>query len=108
MIVIDGGFSKAYQPKTGIAGYTLLYNSYGMQLVAHKHFHSKEDVLINGTDVLSVRRLVDRKLRRKKVRETNVGRELMKQIAVLDQLLFYKYQKKARIQTDRSNERFLV
>ncbi|BBN99348.1 fructose-bisphosphatase class III [Sporolactobacillus terrae] len=108
MIVIDGGFSKAYQPKTGIAGYTLLYNSYGMQLVAHQHFHSKEDVLMNGTDVFSVRRLVDRRLRRKKVRETNVGRELMKQIAVLDQLLFYKYQKKACIQTDRPNEHFLV
>ena len=45
MIVIDGGFSKAYQSTTGIAGYTLLYNSYGMQLVAHKQFQSKEDVL---------------------------------------------------------------
>ncbi|MGU9505073.1 fructose-bisphosphatase class III, partial [Bacillus paralicheniformis] len=40
MIVIDGGFSKAYQSTPGIAGYTLLYNSYGMQLVAHKHFNS--------------------------------------------------------------------
>lgn len=45
MIVIDGGFSKAYQSTTGIAGYTLLYNSYGMQLVAHKHFNSKEEIL---------------------------------------------------------------
>lgn len=41
MIVIDGGFSKAYQSTTGIAGYTLLYNSFGMQLVAHQHFNSK-------------------------------------------------------------------
>ncbi len=40
MIVIDGGFSKAYQSTTGIAGYTLLYNSFGMQLVAHQHFNS--------------------------------------------------------------------
>lgn len=54
MIVIDGGFSKAYQSKTGIAGYTLLYNSYGMQLVAHKRFISKEDVLQTGTDRKSV------------------------------------------------------
>ncbi|MCQ2008573.1 MAG: fructose-1,6-bisphosphatase [Sporolactobacillus sp.] len=91
MIVIDGGFSKAYQSKTGIAGYTLLYNSYGMQLVAHQRFHSKEDVLENGTDVLSVRRLVDRELRRKKVRETNIGKNILEQIAVLNDLLTYKY-----------------
>ncbi|SFG05416.1 fructose-1,6-bisphosphatase [Sporolactobacillus nakayamae] len=91
MIVIDGGFSKAYQSKTGIAGYTLLYNSYGMQLVAHQRFTSKEDVLLNGTDVLSVRRLVDRKLRRKKVRETNIGENILEQIAVLHELLQYRY-----------------
>lgn len=91
MIVIDGGFSKAYQPKTGIAGYSLLYNSYGMQLVAHQHFSSKEEVLRNGTDVLSVRRLVDRELRRKKVAETNIGAKLKEQIAILKSLLKYKY-----------------
>ncbi|MTT30937.1 fructose-bisphosphatase class III [Terrilactibacillus sp. BCM23-1] len=93
MIVIDGGFSKAYQPKTGIAGYTLLYNSYGMQLVAHKPFTSKEDVLQNGADILSVKRLVDRELRRKKILETNVGRKLLEQISVLNDLLEYKYMK---------------
>ena len=42
MLVIDGGFSKAYQSTTGIAGYTLLYNSFGMQLVAHQQFNAKE------------------------------------------------------------------
>ncbi len=91
MIVIDGGFSKAYQPKTGIAGYTLLYNSYGMQLVAHKRFTSKEDVLLHGTDVLSVKRLVDRELKRKKVLETNIGKKLLQQISVLNHLLEYRY-----------------
>src|SRR5699024_12283882 len=45
MIVIDGGVSKAYQSTTSIAGYTLLYNSFGMQLVAHQHFNSKKHVL---------------------------------------------------------------
>jgi fructose-1,6-bisphosphatase-3 len=93
MIVIDGGFSKAYQPKTGIAGYTLLYNSYGMQLVAHQHFSSKADVLRTGSDVLSVRRLVDRELRRKKVAETNTGKALKEQILILKDLLKYKYSK---------------
>ena len=93
MIVIDGGFSKAYQSTTGIAGYTLLYNSYGIQLVAHKQFNSKEDVLQNGTDVLSVKRLVDKNLVRKKVQETNVGEELLQQVSILNCLLKYRYVK---------------
>lgn len=91
MIVIDGGFSKAYQSTTGIAGYTLLYNSYGMQLVAHKQFNSKQDVLLNGTDVLSVKRLVDEELERKKVLETNVGEELLQEISILKSLMEYRY-----------------
>ncbi|WP_050182095.1 fructose-bisphosphatase class III [Domibacillus robiginosus] len=91
MIVIDGGFSKAYQSTTGIAGYTLLYNSYGMQLVAHKHFNSKEEVLCKGTDVLSVKRLVDEELKRKKVRETNIGEELLQEISILNNLREYRY-----------------
>ncbi|WP_416150007.1 fructose-1,6-bisphosphatase [Salipaludibacillus sp. HK11] len=93
MIVIDGSFSKAYQSSTGIAGYTLLYNSYGMQLVAHQHFHSKEDVLQHGTDVLSVKRLVDKELVRKKVLETNVGEELLQEVAMLKNLMEYRYMK---------------
>lgn len=91
MIVIDGGFSKAYQSTTGIAGYTLLYNSYGMQLVAHKHFNSKEDVLLNGTDVLSIKRLVDKELKRKKVRETNIGEKIIQEISILNSLREYRY-----------------
>ncbi|PSL41019.1 fructose-1,6-bisphosphatase-3 [Planomicrobium soli] len=91
MIVIDGGFSKAYQSTTGIAGYTLLYNSYGMQLVAHQRFNSKEDVLRDGTDVLSVKRLVDEELERQKVRETNIGEELLQEISILNSLRKYRY-----------------
>lgn len=67
MLVIDGGFSKAYQSTTGIAGYTLLYNSFGMQLVAHKEFNRKEKVLSMGADELSVKRVVDEELQRKKL-----------------------------------------
>ncbi|PAF16939.1 fructose-1,6-bisphosphatase [Terribacillus saccharophilus] len=93
IIVIDGGFSKAYQSKTGIAGYTLLYNSYGMKLVAHKHFNSKNEVLHDGTDVLSVKRLVDKELERKKVLETNVGEELCQEINILKDLMEYRYMK---------------
>lgn len=93
MLVIDGGFSKPYQSTTGIAGYTLLYNSYGMQLVAHKQFNSKRDVLQDGTDVLSVKRLVDKELERKKVMETNVGKELLQEVSILKSLMEYRYMK---------------
>ncbi|MEJ7453761.1 fructose-bisphosphatase class III, partial [Staphylococcus xylosus] len=83
MLVIDGGFSKAYQSTTGIAGYTLLYNSFGMQLVAHQEFNTKEKVLSDGTDELSVKRVVDEELTRKKIKDTNVGQELQSQIDIL-------------------------
>jgi fructose-1,6-bisphosphatase-3 len=91
MIVIDGGFSKAYQKTTGIAGYTLLYNSYGMQLVAHQHFNSKKNVLLNGADALSVRRIVDEELQRKKIRDTNIGARLQEEIEMLQALMSYRY-----------------
>lgn len=91
LIVIDGGFSKAYQSTTGIAGYTLLYNSYGIQLVAHEKFNSKKDVLLKGSDVLSVKRLVDKELKRKKVLETNEGELLLQEITVLKSLLENRY-----------------
>ena len=93
MLVIDGGFSKAYQSTTGIAGYTLLYNSYGMQLVAHQLFNSKEEVLSEESDVLSVKRLVDEELERKKVRETNIGEGLLQEIASLNSLREHRYMK---------------
>ncbi|AIY05378.1 fructose-1,6-bisphosphatase [Planococcus sp. PAMC 21323] len=96
MLVIDGGFSKAYQSTTGIAGYTLLYNSYGMQLVAHQLFNSKEEVLQNGTDVLSVKRLVDEEVERKKVKETNIGESLLQEIYNLNSLREYRYMKSVR------------
>ncbi|MFC3419368.1 fructose-1,6-bisphosphatase [Salinicoccus hispanicus] len=91
MIVIDGGFSKAYQKTTGIAGYTLLFNSYGMQLVAHQHFNSKENVLMNGADAMSVRRLVDEELERQLIRDTNIGARLQEEIEMLQALMSYRY-----------------
>lgn len=91
MIVIDGGFSKAYQSTTGIAGYTLLYNSFGMQLVAHQHFNSKNHVLLNGADELSIRRVVDKELQRKKIRDTNTGHEIQAQIDILKELMHDRF-----------------
>lgn len=93
MLVIDGGFSKAYQSTTGIAGYTLLYNSFGMQLVAHQEFNSKENVLETGEDELSIRRVVDEELERKLIRDTNKGQALQKEIDMLKELMAYRYMK---------------
>ena len=91
MLVIDGGFSKAYQSTTGIAGYTLLYNSFGMQLVAHKEFNRKEKVLSMGADELSVKRVVDEELQRKKIKDTNIGKQLQDQIDILKILMHDRY-----------------
>ena len=52
LLVIDGGFSKAYQPETGIAGYTLIYNSYGLQLVQHQPFESTQTAIDEGKDII--------------------------------------------------------
>lgn len=86
LIVIDGGFSKPYRKETGIAGYTLLYNSYGIQLVAHQPFTSVEEAVNQGTDIVSTKRLVDKASKRVKVKNTNVGKQLQKEIEDLKYL----------------------
>ncbi|MEG2254105.1 MAG: fructose-1,6-bisphosphatase [Vagococcus sp.] len=89
LVVIDGGFSKPYQKTTGLAGYTLLYNSYGMQLVAHKPFSSVRQVIEEQDDILSMKRLVDRPVKRKLVKDTSVGLKLNAEIEELLHLLEY-------------------
>jgi len=86
LIVIDGGFAKAYRSQTGLAGYTLTYNSYGLQLISHQPFKSIEDAFSKETDILSSRKIVE-KLDRKKVGDTDVGKELKNQIKDLKLLL---------------------
>ncbi|MGX7245276.1 fructose-bisphosphatase class III [Enterococcus quebecensis] len=87
MIVIDGGFSRAYQKVTGIGGYTLLYNSFGMQLAAHKPFSDKETAIEKNDDIISTRQIVDRQLKRLKVRDTTIGHSLIKDTERLKQHL---------------------
>ncbi|EHI97784.1 Fructose-1,6-bisphosphatase class 3 [Clostridium sp. DL-VIII] len=86
LIVIDGGFAKAYRSQTGLAGYTLTYNSYGLQLISHQPFKSIEDAFSRETDILSSTKIVE-KLDRKKVGDTDVGKELKNQIKDLKLLL---------------------
>lgn len=87
MIVIDGGFSKPYQKTTGIGGYTLLDNSYGMQLVTHQPFTTKADAIANLTDIISIRRVVETEARRRTVAETDIGTELQDEVEVLKRRL---------------------
>lgn len=86
-LVIDGGYSKAYQGKTGIGGYTLLYNSYGLEIATHQPFKSKKETLVNEPDIVSIIRLIDRELDWQKVATTDIGRKLKKQSDSLRQLL---------------------
>ena len=90
-IVIDGGMSRAYHKTTGHGGYTLTYNSYGVQRMSHDIFQSKKKALKDETDIVSTRRVVD-KLTRKKVADTDNGGKIKKQIDLL-KLLLDEYRK---------------
>ncbi len=85
--VIDGGFSKPYQEKTGIAGYTLIYNSHGIQLVEHESFESREQAILSGSDIHNRTLLQDFSGQRIRIKDTDNGKELLEQIKSLEQLL---------------------
>ena len=87
LLVIDGGFSKAYQPKTGIAGYTLIYNSYGLILAAHEPFESMDETVRNETSTPSHIVMEQNVVKRKTVADTDTGKVLRENIAELEELL---------------------
>lgn len=87
LMVIDGGFAKAYHDTTGIAGYTLVYHSRGFQLVQHAPFTSTEEAILNGTDIRSTTQIVEMMGQREMVSDTDMGRKLREQIADLEKLL---------------------
>lgn len=92
MFVIDGGFSRAYQPETGIAGYTLVYNSQGLQLVQHEPFTSAKRAVEEGLDIKSMRTIVEFNSQRMLVRDTDKGRQLQREVDELRSLLVaYRY-----------------
>lgn len=88
LMVIDGGFAKAYHNTTGIAGYTLVYHSRGFVLVQHEPFSSTEEAIRKGTDIVSSTQLVEMSKQRMRVRDTDKGEELQSQIDELRELLF--------------------
>lgn len=87
LLIIDGGFSKAYQNKTGIAGYTLVANSHGMRLVAHEPFESTEAAILHESDIFSDSTVVETAPTRIRVSDTDVGAELRESIKQLELLL---------------------
>lgn len=87
LIVIDGGFSRAYQSTTGIAGYTLIYNSYGLLLVSHDPFESTQVAIEEEKDIHSTTMVLEKEVERKRVRDTDDGEKLKHQIKDLEMLL---------------------
>ena len=87
LIVIDGGFCKAYQPTSGIAGYTLIYNSRSLRIVAHQPFIGRERAIRENYDISSSTTLFERMESRQKIGETDIGLELQKRIDDLHLLL---------------------
>lgn len=88
LMVIDGGFAKAYHDTTGIAGYTLVFHSRGFELVQHEPFTSAENAIVNGTDIVSTNQIVELSAHRMRVRDTDKGYELQCQIDELMELLY--------------------
>ncbi|MBP6365078.1 MAG: fructose-1,6-bisphosphatase [Bacteroidales bacterium] len=87
LLVIDGGYSKAYQPETGIAGFTLIYNSHGLSLVQHEPFESTRKAIEDGHDIISETTVLEFSNKRRLVRDTDIGAELKRQIEDLTRLL---------------------
>jgi len=87
LLVIDGGFSRAYQSTTGIAGYTLIYNSYGLLLVSHDPFESTQKAIEEEKDIHSTTMVLEKEVERKRVSDTDDGKKLKSQIKDLEMLL---------------------
>lgn len=87
LLVIDGGFAKGYREKTGEAGFILSYNSYGLMLNANKTFESIQKVIETEDEVPTEIMVSDQILERKRVGDTDIGKELKEQIECLEELL---------------------
>lgn len=87
ILIIDGGFSEPYHKTTGIAGYTLIYNSYGLTLTAHEPFASAKSAIQEGTDIVSRRIIVQQYLKRQLVGDTDNGKRMQERIIELKELI---------------------
>lgn len=87
LFVIDGGMSKPYQKVTGIAGYTLIYDSYNLILAEHAPFESKRNAILEEDDIVSTRDMIEHGITRIRVGDTDIGSSLKSQIQDLKRLL---------------------
>lgn len=87
LIVIDGGFSKAYQKQTGIAGYTLVYNSFGLLLASHDPFELSQKAIEQELDIRSETIILERNQRRLRIKDTDKGKNIQHEIEELQMLL---------------------
>lgn len=87
LIVIDGGFARAYQKETGIAGYTLVFNSYGLLLASHHPFESTQKAIDEELDIHSKGQVLETNYNRIRVKDTDLGKELQRQMDDLHALL---------------------
>ncbi|MFI3249665.1 MAG: fructose-1,6-bisphosphatase [Eubacteriales bacterium] len=87
LIVIDGGLSKAYQPTTGIAGYTLIFNSHCLRLVSHEAFQGKKQTIAKNSDMGSSSEIIEHVAKRLKIQDTDVGARLISQVNDLTALI---------------------
>ncbi|MCI8859918.1 MAG: fructose-1,6-bisphosphatase [Lachnospiraceae bacterium] len=94
LLVIDGGFCENYHETTGIAGYTLIYNSHGLRIKAHQPFESIYQALRENKDIESDSQLVETEKSRVMVRDTDIGKHIQENIADLEKLLYQGFHKK--------------
>ena len=87
LLVIDGGFSKAYQPTSGIAGYTLIFNSRQFRIVSHQPFSGKYDAIHKNDDIANDSVIFEKMETRMRVAQTDEGRELRQRVEDLKELL---------------------
>lgn len=87
LIVIDGGFCQAYQKTTGIAGYTLIYNSHGMRIKSHQPFESVQKALEENKDIESTSNAFETEQKRVMVKDTDNGKRITETIEELNLLL---------------------
>lgn len=91
LIIIDGGFCKAYHAKTGIAGYTLIANSHGLRIKAHSSFSSIPEVLASNSDIISASTIIETANSRIHVRDTDLGQAILENVNILEELIvFYR------------------
>lgn len=88
LLLIDGGMSKTYRSQTGIAGYTLTFNSHGLTLTSHSSFDGVDSIILNNSEMMSQKHIIEKTKRRMLVKDTDIGKKLLADIEDLKNLMF--------------------